>query len=784
MEIANIICTEDFTSRVPGLMPAYNDGELYYFTEDEIVNRDGEYPSDYAMLPMDIVFDNGEIVSGDVMEILSGMPDTTKMHCNHDERCNIRISFSRIQDIYAFCRDYEYMIENGGNCDISYSSATHYYSGESSVKEVECSCTIRTGDHGEGGEVIFNVEYPYYHRNYKFVDDLMTVGSMGSYEEMDKQYKLYKNLYKWVCKNIIPSFEIKEEYYDVWKTKRLYAPDVRRWIGWFAERKNLIGYSSPDTCSAATDCCDCERYWSLGGENMLNDMRSWYTLIQSNVSELTEEVSGETERPKIIVVTTDMGISGTSGSVTIEQLFFIDRFETENVCSFRLIEAEVKSDGEGEEGNKIVSSTTVYDSIGGIDKIGENGYQVSANKLIKKLIKISDVVKIDETKKATVTLYDSSFGFIPRLTQRHRMESNVFDLGDESIFCEAYDERKAYHLNNVVDIDGDSMRMKSLSGDGSSYCNKWKRKYIDMNQWEPYYDAYIDTYMSGDTFLSKFDVSGTTSSRLLDLRSNSLLTDDIGNTLEGTYDVSQSKNHQPSENEVLGLMYQVGNTSNVSKFHNSEYYIGDIITSMSAFTVNVSGGREDISIDLTQYSGDAVYCDIEYAVGATLELVNGSFRIMEGMDGGVKYKETVRFVKTMKDYYLKAKIDNVAPVSGTVPMYHSVSYPIYVWELRQNVKPVKGGDYREHETPMAEFSMTVHTTGGSDDMEVRNGTTSFPTFRYEYNLGISSYQNVDADIYIDRGVNSAFESHLKLGEINSLDDLTLYNNGFFSIMES
>ena len=45
-------------------------------------------------------------------------------------------------------------------------------------------------------------------------------------------------------------------------------------------------------------------------------------------------------------------------------------------------------------------------------------------------------------------------------------------------------------------------------------------------------------------------------------------------------------------------------------------------------------------------------------------------------------------------------------------------------------------------------------------------------------------ENVDSDIYIDRGINAAFEKHLKLGEVTSLEALEQYGNGYFKIMES
>ena len=68
-------------------------------------------------------------------------------------------------------------------------------------------------------------------------------------------------------------------------------------------------------------------------------------------------------------------------------------------------------------------------------------------------------------------------------------------------------------------------------------------------------------------------------------------------------------------------------------------------------------------------------------------------------------------------------------------------------------------------------------------MDSYNGIQAYPIFKEEYLMGVSSLENVDANIYIERGINAAFEKHLKLGEVKSLDDLLQYGNGYYKIME-
>ena len=62
--------------------------------------------------------------------------------------------------------------------------------------------------------------------------------------------------------------------------------------------------------------------------------------------------------------------------------------------------------------------------------------------------------------------------------------------------------------------------------------------------------------------------------------------------------------------------------------------------------------------------------------------------------------------------------------------------------------------------------------------------SKFPIMREEYRVGIAGPESVEGDIYIDRGINSAFEKHLKLGEVTSLESLLQYGNGYFKIMEN
>jgi hypothetical protein len=200
-----------------------------------------------------------------------------------------------------------------------------------------------------------------------------------------------------------------------------------------------------------------------------------------------------------------------------------------------------------------------------------------------------------------------------------------------------------------------------------------------------------------------------------------------------------------------------------------------------------------------------IYCDITYYTGATLKRMisgnNGSTPFMlaylpdvtsENCNYGVQYNETVKFIKTRTEYYLKKKPNRFLPINRDKPANHTVSYPIFTYILTQETTDMDNTTYGTvWSVPLATFkteinlvnSSLVTTFGKYTDMDAYNGIQVYPIFKEEYLMGISSPENVDANIYIERGINAAFEKHLKLGEVKTLDDLLQYGNGYYKIME-
>jgi hypothetical protein len=77
-------------------------------------------------------------------------------------------------------------------------------------------------------------------------------------------------------------------------------------------------------------------------------------------------------------------------------------------------------------------------------------------------------------------------------------------------------------------------------------------------------------------------------------------------------------------------------------------------------------------------------------------------------------------------------------------------------------------------------NMTTSIQYMGEGWNYRNTSIS-PQIQEEYLIGIISPPEVESDVFIDRGVVSVLDKHLRLSEIESLDHLERYGNGFYNI---
>lgn len=233
-------------------------------------------------------------------------------------------------------------------------------------------------------------------------------------------------------------------------------------------------------------------------------------------------------------------------------------------------------------------------------------------------------------------------------------------------------------------------------------------------------------------------VSGYCDSKLQLLRRTEITVDELGNELPGYFDNSGSTYNNPYIWCELEPLYMVGNVSELMATGEENHYIGNIISGIN---------KSDDVWEITYYLG----ADIEYNKDSGFTYNSG----------GVKYVDTINVeYSAVTDYH----------------MADGSSFPVYYTKFGTNLQSIHNDDYdSDINMNMAYFEYTPECYSERRDYMVA------PVYRNEFDLTTSLPQNIEGDIYIDRGISSAFERHLKLQEIRSMTSLENYGNAWFKI---
>jgi len=179
-----------------------------------------------------------------------------------------------------------------------------------------------------------------------------------------------------------------------------------------------------------------------------------------------------------------------------------------------------------------------------------------------------------------------------------------------------------------------------------------------------------------------------------------------------------------TQNEVT-FTPQSGNWANVS-FDANYIFDGDANNT-------VSGQTSDQTLTITGYTSSRL---------TELQLY-----------GPTKYNTSVMVRKRNEDYGRVTEITN--------------SYTAYT---------IQDVDYFDY--PNGKTVYVMESSGLTDDM-----ITAEPITKEEVLFGVVSSPEIQSQIFIDRGKNSAFEGIQRLGEVDNIGDLVSYGYGFFKIKE-
>lgn len=680
-KIQKQISLEPMTSRLPSILPAYKDNQLYYFDDESLKARDYVYPSNYGMIPVNIAVNNKPY-------------SCTTYSLTDCGDSSFVLSFERLSNWYYKFKEYYHLLNDYGHCGVVYESAQEYYRNESQKYPQD---------------MVYGVDEETY---IALDDELVNMGACvssvtyccGNDSKDCYKQSVDNGFYKWISDNIIPTYTIPKPYQDYWNRTTLYYPDVITWKGWFDDKYHIYsGYTKVEDCKTLAepqldtdgchyeegDCCECEEYVNRGGNDMYSGLTSWYNDIQSAITKVNSVVSGSCYTPTIITPINMQGSIHTNGEMTV----LCEEYELD------------------------------------VDYRTASGFGASENS-----------------------------------------ESGAIIVKDDKL-------------------------IRLVSGGGYAYDEEYMETIFDENGWE---DAYsLSSSTSG--------VSGYTTSKLKSIHVTNYLVDDIGNTIYGIYEPdSGHTNYQPPIYTELEPIYRIGEIVNISRIGTSgNTFFGDEIDSM-VFYYKTTDDEEDKTTEFSGTSGGSlsaitkateakesgetsgityfedIFCDVTYHVGNIYETDDSGY--VTSVSSGVQYTEKVNFVKERTEYYLKKKDKIISRSDKNKIGNHSISYPIYVYNLKQDIERIDDNTYdTPYEDNLAEFNALI--TRKYFNGTTISGDTYLPVFSEEYKLGIAAPQSVKGDIYIDRGINAAFEKHLKLGEVTTLEALTQLGNGYFKITD-
>ena len=255
------------------------------------------------------------------------------------------------------------------------------------------------------------------------------------------------------------------------------------------------------------------------------------------------------------------------------------------------------------------------------------------------------------------------------------------------------------------------------------------------------------------------------------------------NTKTVTYEGFELPGKLPSSTSTtLDLQYIVGTIKNIDT--SGEKPFGDILTEIKLVdnegnviqTLDNLDNPEVLNLDSVATASTG-YITFTYFIGADLEEIEASgdtvYKLAEGGDSGSTYVDRYRF--TVKADTENLDIDGIStPVTFK---YLDIDYSsAEVGVALENVDDFFV-DVRPSTIEVKKKSMTEG--GNPEHQDFQNADY----FMEDYQLGISFVANNNANVYIDRGSATAFERHMRLSEVDTLQDLETYGNGMFKLKE-
>lgn len=260
------------------------------------------------------------------------------------------------------------------------------------------------------------------------------------------------------------------------------------------------------------------------------------------------------------------------------------------------------------------------------------------------------------------------------------------------------------------------------------------------------------------------------------------------NTKSKTYDGDElpGKFVSESTSEILDLQYIVGTIKNIDT--TGEKVIGDVLYKIEldiddgptiSLEANYSASHPPYleNTSIASYVGYNGKIRFEYYIGAELEKQDpddvDSEYIYNGGEKNIQYLDTYNF--TIEEDYADRDIDGQRTTKHYI--YVDINYRDSLCDVVY--ENIFGYQDRVTLSPVTARTQSM-TEGGSP---VSPNFQNADYFMEDYQLGMSFVANNNENVYIDRGSATAFERHLRLSEVDTLEDLVNYGNGMFKMKE-
>lgn len=286
---------------------------------------------------------------------------------------------------------------------------------------------------------------------------------------------------------------------------------------------------------------------------------------------------------------------------------------------------------------------------------------------------------------------------------------------------------------------------------------------VSFNHWEQIFDSnYIVEKFKpidnkSETTIIQMD------SKLQTLKAFKRNIDDNDNELPGLFEFEIEDNKY--NYDYLSPLFKTDYAINIAEIDEDDktIYIGDVIYSIIYTLPNDETGDYKTVID--QGVGTKGKVIFKYVIGGKLskDTYNHlTYEKEESNTSGIRFEETYNYTVKQLD---SIKVDGGAYSPKYIDIDFDSEYTtVYNTDLDNAPRKVIISNIEYQKNTLYDNKEYIYS----------------PLIKEEYKMGINTPTLTDADIYIDRGINAAFEKHFILGEINTYQDMEKYKNDYFN----